>query len=247
MCYCEPCGKCFKLPCIISSHRDAIPRVITCAKLDCGHEIVMMMKLIWDPHVWYDLSWDDTPNAGSWEARSFRPIIKLSCKGQIPFFAAVLSLFFRRCHNLAITPAWKVRCAMNDVITYPLISCWDGFIMLWLMPAKNEKSNKKCSSSFFVKSSAENERFFRCIFFEIFLGLSLLMVLQMKHFILYATLQIQGPLFWFLKFKLNWDQKLFWKSGKIQTELNKKNLILLIREDIEKVEFRALFKQFDSW
>ena len=114
----------------------------------------MMMKLIWNPPVWYDLSRDDTLHTCMPEPKQkeFPTIINLSWAS--PFFACPL-FFFGRCHNLAIMLSWNDPFLLDFLIVDDSIVVGNGFIMLWLMPAKRERerrSNKKCTS-------AENEIF----------------------------------------------------------------------------------------
>ena len=73
----------------------------------------------------------------------------------ISFFFACPLLFFGRCHNLAIMLSWNDPFLLDFLIVDDSIVVGNGFIMLWLMPAKRERerrSNKKCTS-------AENEIF----------------------------------------------------------------------------------------
>ena len=121
------------------------------------------------------------PACRSQSKRSFQP--SSTCPGHLLFFACPL-FFFGICHNLAIMLSWNDPFLLDFLIVDDSIVVGNGFIMLWLMPAKRERerrSNKKCTS-------AENEIFqmhFLWDFFgglqELFLLSSLQMVLQMKH------------------------------------------------------------------
>ena len=92
------------------------------------------------------------PACRSHSKRSFQP--SSTCPGHLLFFACPL-FFFGRCHNLAIMLSWNDPFLLDFLIVDDSIVVGNGFIMLWLMPAKRERerrSNKKCTS-------AENEIF----------------------------------------------------------------------------------------
>ena len=155
----------------------------------------MMMKLIWNPPVWYDLSRDDTLHTCMPEPKQkeFPTIINLSWAS--PFFACPL-FFFGRCHNLAIMLSWN-----DPFLAWFLDSWWfyrsgERFYYALINACKKRERGEAIKSALLQKT-----RFFRCIFFEIFWGFagtlsSLLSTngFANEAFILYATLS--GFLSW---------------------------------------------------
>ena len=95
----------------------------------------------------------------------------------------LLVLFFRRCHNLAITLTWNDDVPPSNplILDDSMVKEWFYYALINACKKERERSNKKCTS-------AENE-IFQMHFLWDFLGVCrrtsffspLQMVLQMKH------------------------------------------------------------------